>query len=72
MKSKEKVVCRPCKEQDNWEIQTPNGKVQSKHYSTKQECMKAARKMAEEYACDLVVEDLKDASKQTKMTHRKN
>ena len=71
-KSTEQVICRPCKEQDNWELQDPNGNVQTKHYRTKAECMKAGRKMAEEYSCDLVIEDLKDASKQTKQMHRKN
>ena len=60
-KSNEQVICRPCKEQDNWELQDPNGNVQTKHYKTKAECMKAGRKMAEEYSCDLVIEDLKDA-----------
>lgn len=27
MKSKMKVTCRPCKEKDNWEIETPDGEV---------------------------------------------
>ena len=52
-----KVVCRPCKEENNWEIMEPNGQVQTKHYKTKNECVKQARKYAQEFACELVVED---------------
>lgn len=51
-----KVICRPCKEQNNWEIQMPSGQVNSKHYQTKNECVNEGKKLAEEYGCDLVVE----------------
>lgn len=57
MNRKEKVVCRPCKEQNNWEIMDPNGHVYSKHYQTKAECVKQGRKYAEEFGCELVVEE---------------
>lgn len=58
-KKSQKVVCRPCKEDNSWEIQNPNGYVYSKHYQTKAECLKQARKYAEEFGCELVVEDKK-------------
>jgi hypothetical protein len=56
-KNNKKVVCRPCKEENNWEIQAPDGHVYQKHYQTKAECVKQARKYAQEFACELVVED---------------
>ncbi len=55
-----KVICRPCKEENNWEIQEPNGKVSKTHYYSKQACVTAGKKMAEEYACELVVTDEKE------------
>lgn len=54
---REKVVCRPCKEENNWEIVEPNGQVQARHYQSKSECVRQARKYAEEFGLDLVVED---------------
>ena len=56
-KNQKKVVCRPCKEENNWEIMEPNGQVQSKHYQTKSECVRKARQVAEEFGCELVVEN---------------
>lgn len=56
-KNKNNVVCRPCKEENNWEIVDPNGHVYSKHYQTKSECVRQARKYAEEFGCELVVEE---------------
>lgn len=52
-----KVTCRPCKEQNNREIEDPNGHVQSKHYADKQSCVKAGEKLAEECGCELCVCD---------------
>lgn len=54
---KNKVTCRPCKEQNNWEIEDQNGVVQTKHYQTKSECVSAGRRMAQESGCELCVED---------------
>ncbi len=54
---KDKVVCRPCKEQNNWEIQDPNGVVLTKHYDTKDACVCAGKRLAEECGCELCVED---------------
>lgn len=62
-KSNYKVTCRPCKEENNWEIEVPTGKVLSKHYPTKSECVKAARAYAQEYGYELVVEDKKSNNK---------
>ncbi len=56
MKNKN-VTCRPCKEQNNWEIKQPNGQVSKTHYYSKQACVAAGRKMAEEYSCELIVND---------------
>ena len=55
--NKKNVVCRPCKEENNWEIVDPNGHVYSKHYQNKSDCVKQARKYAEEFGCELVVEE---------------
>ena len=57
----QKVVCRPCKEENNWEIMEPNGYVQAKHYQSKSEAVKKAREYAQEFGYELVVEE-----KQTK------
>ncbi len=51
------VICRPCKEQNNWEIKQPNGQVSKTHYNTKAACVNAGRKMAEEFACELIVNE---------------
>ena len=55
--NKTKVTCRPCKEENNWEIEAPNGKVLSKHYNTKSECVKAGRQYAAECGATLYIED---------------
>ncbi len=55
---KNKITCRPCKEQNNWEIEDCNGVVLKKHYSTKEACVNAGRKLANECGCSLCVEDL--------------
>ena len=52
---KNKITCRPCKEQNNWEIEDQTGKVLDKHYSTRKECVTAGNKMAEECGCELYV-----------------
>ena len=46
-------TCRPCKEQSNWEIENPEGEVMERHYPTRQQCLEAALRYAEEYGCDL-------------------
>ena len=56
-KNNNKVVCRPCKEKNDWEIEVPNGQVLKKHYNTKTECVKAGRNYAQELGCELVVEN---------------
>ena len=52
---KKTITCRPCKEQNNWEIENQYGVVEKKHYSTKEECVKAGRKMAAECGAELDV-----------------
>lgn len=52
-----KVVCRPCKEEDNWEIEMPNGEVMKKHFQNKFECVAKGRELAEEYGVELDVQD---------------
>lgn len=66
MKNTKKVICRPCKEANNWEIQGPDGEVFTKHYKTKEECVKAARKYAEEYSLDLQIENLNNSKRNSK------
>lgn len=57
MMNQRKVTCRPCKEENNWEIQDPNGTVLEKHYTSKTECVHAGQKLATEFSCELIVED---------------
>ncbi len=52
-----KVICRPCKEQNNWEIQGPDGKVLDKHFATRFECVKEGERLAMECGCELCVLD---------------
>ncbi len=54
---KKTITCRPCKEQNNWEIEDQHGQVLEKHYSTKSACVCAGEKLAEEYGCELCVCD---------------
>lgn len=54
---KNTVICRPCKEENNWEIVDPNGDVMKQHYSTRREAVSAARKVAGEYSAELSVEN---------------
>ena len=46
------LVCRPCAEQNNWEIQMLNGEVNPKHFPTQKECEQEAAKLCQEYCCD--------------------
>ena len=62
----QKVVCRPCKEENNWEIMEPNGHVQAKHYQNKTEAVKHARQYAQEFGYELVVEEKQTTNKNTK------
>ncbi|MBQ9125016.1 MAG: DUF2188 domain-containing protein [Acholeplasmatales bacterium] len=52
-----KITCRPCKEQQNWEIAMENGDVLDTHYNTKEACVKAGEKIAREKDCSLCVEE---------------
>lgn len=54
---KKTITCRPCKEQNNWEIKDQNGKVLNEHYDTKEACLCAGKKLATECGCDLTVCD---------------
>ena len=60
MDYRRKVTCRPCKEQNDWEIETPDGEVLNKHYQNKMECVRMRRHLAEEYGCELDVQDYYD------------
>ena len=52
---KKTITCRPCKEQNNWEIKDQNGQVLNQHYATKEACVSAGRKLATECGCELNV-----------------
>lgn len=56
-KNNTKVTCRPCKEENNWEIEAPNGKVLKKHYATKEACVKAGKQYAQECGAELYICD---------------
>ena len=59
-----KVTCRPCKDKPGtWEIVKPNGSVCTTHYNDKNECVKEAKKMATEYACEMTIENQKQNNK---------
>lgn len=55
MKSSKKVTCRPCKEENNWEVETPNGKVLPNHFQTKKEAVAVGRKYAMEAGAELEI-----------------
>ncbi len=52
---KKKITCRPCKEENNWEIEDQNGHVLNQHYESKTACVEAGKKLAEECGCELCV-----------------
>ena len=54
---KKTITCRPCKEQNNWEIENQYGTVLEKNYNTKSECVKAGQRMAAEFGAELIVSD---------------
>jgi len=54
-KMKDKITCRPCKEQNNWEIEDQYGEVLDQHYSTKESCVKAGERIATECGCELCI-----------------
>ncbi|MDE6656209.1 MAG: hypothetical protein K2J85_04375 [Anaeroplasmataceae bacterium] len=53
----DKITCRPCKEQNNWEIEDQYGEVLDTHYTTKESCVKAGERLATECGCELCVCD---------------
>ena len=55
MKTSKKVTCRPCKEENNWEVETPGGKVLPNHFSTKAEAVRVGNKNAQEAGAELEV-----------------
>lgn len=54
---KKVITCRPCKEQNNWEIENQYGVVLNKHYTTKEACVKAGEELAKTNNCTLNVCD---------------
>lgn len=52
---KKTIICRPCKEQNNWEIENQYGVVLEKHYKTKEECIKAGNELANACNCNVKV-----------------
>lgn len=53
--TQKKVTCRPCKEENNWEIETPGGKVLPNHFSTKAEAVRVGKKYAMEAGAELEI-----------------
>ena len=68
MKTSKKVICRPCKEENNWEVETPGGKVLPNHFSTKQEAVRVGKKYAQEAGAELEVLNKTQNTKSTKQT----
>lgn len=67
MKTSKKVTCRPCKEENNWEVETPGGKVLPNHFSTKAEAVRVGKKYAQEAGAELeVLNKTQKNKKQTK------
>lgn len=52
---KKTITCRPCKEQNNWEIENQYGVVLDKHYATKEACVKAGTELAQASNCTVKV-----------------
>lgn len=53
--TQKKVTCRPCKEENNWEIETPGGKVLPNHFSTKAEAVRVGKKYVMEAGAELEI-----------------
>jgi len=68
--TQKKVTCRPCKEENNWEIETPGGKVLPNHFSTKAEAVKVGKKYAMEAGAELEVLNKTQTSKTQKQQKR--
>jgi len=67
MKSTKKVTCRPCKEQNNWEVETPGGKVLPNHFATKAEAVRVGKQYAMEAGAELEVVNKKQSSNVSKV-----
>lgn len=69
--TQKKVTCRPCKEENNWEIETPGGKVLPNHFSTKAEAVRVGKKYAMEAGAEFeVLNKTQTQNKQTKNQKR--
>lgn len=65
--TQKKVTCRPCKEENNWEIETPGGKVLPNQFFTKAEAMRVGKKYAMEAGAEFeVLNKTQTQHKQTK------
>ena len=69
--SQKKVICRPCKEENNWEVETPGGKVLPNHFSTKQEAVRVGKKYAMEAGAELEVLNKTQTKSQTQTKTQK-
>lgn len=69
--TQKKVICRPCKEENNWEVETPGGKVLPNHFSTKQEAVRVGKKYAMESGAELEILSKNQTQSQTKKKTRK-
>ena len=67
MKSTKKVTCRPCKEQNNWEVETPGGKVLPNHFATKAEAVRVGKQYAMEAGAELEVINKKQNTNSSKL-----
>ncbi len=50
-----KITCKYCSKENNWEIKDQNGNILNKHYSSKEKCIKDAKKLANECGCELCI-----------------
>lgn len=65
------MTCRPCKEQSNWEIETPGGKVLPNHFDTKAEAVRVGKKYAMEAGAELeILNKTRTQSKTQKQTKK--
>ncbi len=69
--TQKKVICRPCKEENNWEVETPGGKVLPNHFSTKQEAVRVGKKYAMESGAELEILSKNQTQSQTKKQTKK-
>ncbi len=52
-----KITCEFCNKENYWKIKDEKGNILQEHYLSKDECIKEAKKLANECGCELCICD---------------